>query len=116
LGDIDMTDLPRFVHRTLKLESSDYEKKLASTLLGILGRGVHDLTGIVEALNQAETRPEAAPKWTSALFVSEMERLGYYPNSQGAALGSHIAGAEPPGANTSERVSHQRVAGAANGR
>jgi hypothetical protein len=93
----------RFIHRTLKVPASEYEKVLAGALLGILGRSIHDLAGIVAALNQTEIKPRNAGVWTEELFVAEMERLGVYPNSTGAPLGEHGAGIVPPGATTPER-------------
>ena len=98
-----MTDRERFIHRTLNVSASQYEKDLSRALLGILSRKAHDLPGIVAGLNATEIRPEGASEWTEQVFVSEIERLGVYPNTVGAALGLHASGVVPPGASTAER-------------
>ncbi len=98
-----MADYERFIHRTLNVSSSDYEKLLSRALIGILGRGIHDLPGIIAALNKTEVGSQSGGTWTEETFVAEMERLGAYPNSVGAPLGAHALGAIPAGASTSER-------------
>ena len=93
----------RYIHRTLNVSASDYEQRLSRTLIGILGRGIHDLPGIVAALSKTEVGPQSGGAWTEETFVAEMERLGAYPNSVGAPLGAHALGVIPPGASTDER-------------
>ena len=92
-----------FIHRTLRLSASEYERSLAAALLGILGRSIHESAGIVAALNASGCRPPSGEAWTEATFTAEMERLGAYPNSSGAPLGEHPPGIVPPGAATAER-------------
>src|SRR5206468_4028601 len=87
----------------LNVSASDYEQRLSRTLIGILGRGIHDLPGIVAALNKTDAGPQSEGAWTEQTFVAEMERLGVYPNSTGAPLGAHALGVIPPGASTDER-------------
>ncbi len=53
-----------------------YATALALRLEEIFGRGVHDLEGIVAALNEDGPAPEAAERWTAELFEAEMTRLG----------------------------------------
>jgi hypothetical protein len=90
----------RLIHRTLNLQASEYEKQLSRALIGILGRGIHDLADIVAALNQSQVQPASGGSWTERIFESEMERLGAYPNSIGAPLGAHPPGIVPRGAST----------------
>src|SRR5262245_23862200 len=105
-----MTDTsPRFVHRVLNITASEYEKDLSAALLAILGRGTHDLVGIVAALNESGVQAPSAPRWSDEIFLAEIQRLGHYPNSAGAALGEHAPGIVPPGATTTDRVSHTRT-------
>jgi hypothetical protein len=92
-----MADCQRLIHRTMNVAASQYEKDLARALLGVLGRGIHDLPGIVAGLNGSDVRPEDAAAWTEQNFIATVERLGAYPNSIGAPLGAHKPGAEPPG-------------------
>ena len=98
-----MEERPRYVHRTLNTEPGDYEKALSRTLFGILSKSIHDLPGIVLALNESDLRPPDAERWTEEIFAAEMERLGDYPNSSGAPLGEHGEGVVPPGTSTRER-------------
>jgi hypothetical protein len=93
----------RFVHRTLKVSTSQYERALSAALLKILGNSIHDLAGIVAALNKTSVKPQNGASWTEATFVAEMERLGAYPNSTGAPLGGHPPGIVPSGTATVER-------------
>ena len=87
----------RMIHRTLKPAPTPQESALAGTLIGILSRKIHDLPGIVAALNASPVRPATGEPWTEASFQSEIERLGAFPNSSGAPLGEHKAGIVPPG-------------------
>lgn len=106
-----MTSYPRFIHRTLNVSPSDYERQLSGALLGILSRKIHDLPGIVAALNQSEVRSARGEAWTEAGFAAELERLGSYPNSVGAAMGSHPAGIVPAGTSMPERPMKQSAGG-----
>ncbi len=98
-----MDDLPREVHRTLNTDPGEYEQALSKTLFGILSKSIHDLPGIVSALNESEVRPPESDAWTEEIFAAEMERLGAYPNSVGAPLGEHPAGVVPPGTSITDR-------------
>jgi hypothetical protein len=97
-------DPARFTHRTVNLSPSAYEQQLAATLFGILSSGIHDLGGIVDALNVAAVLPPDGQAWTDASFSAEMERLGSYPNSIGAPLGTHPVGVVPQGTSNPERL------------
>ena len=54
----------------------DYARALADRLEEIFGRGIHDLDGIVAALNRDGPAPEGAESWTAETFEAEMTRLG----------------------------------------
>jgi len=108
-----MTAYPRYIHRTLNVSASEYEKKLSSALFGILSRKIHDLAGIVAALNVSEVRPSSGQIWTEENFSAEMERLGAYPNCVGAPVGSHPVGIIPIGTSTPERPAKQNQGGQA---
>jgi len=102
-----MTAYPRYIHRTLNVSASEYEKKLSGALFEILSRKTHDLAGIVAALNGSEIRSPSGQNWTEASFSAEMERLGAYPNSVGASMGDHPVGIVPVGTSTAERPKKQ---------
>ena len=53
-----------------------YASALADRLEKIFGRGIHDLDGIVAALNAEGPAPEGAERWTGEIFEAELERLG----------------------------------------
>jgi hypothetical protein len=98
-------DRPRFTHRTVKLSPPPDEAALAKALFGILSKGIHDLAGIVAALNAGGVRaPDGAAAWTEASFGAEVARLGAYPNSIGAPLGAHPSNVVPQGTSSSERM------------
>jgi hypothetical protein len=111
-----MTAYPRYIHRTLKVSPSEYERALSGALFGILSRKIHDLAGIVAALNQAGVSPSSGQTWTEESFSAEMERLGAYPNSVGATVGRHPQGIVPAGTSTAERPMKQSQGGQAGGR
>ena len=54
----------------------DYALALADALETIFGRGIHDLEGIVAALNEDGPAPPGVDAWTPAVFEAEMVRLG----------------------------------------
>ena len=58
---------------------SDHETALCETLMGILGREVHALPGIVRGLSETEVAPEGGGTWTEHSFRAEMARLGDGP-------------------------------------
>jgi hypothetical protein len=102
-----MPDLPRYTHRTVrtvKLSPAAYELQLSTTIFGILNQKIHDLNGIVAALNNSPVRPPDGQAWTEASFNAEMERLGAYPNSVGAPIGAHPVGVIPPGTSARDRL------------
>ncbi|MEU9025729.1 recombinase-like helix-turn-helix domain-containing protein [Actinomadura sp. NPDC048394] len=55
---------------------TSYENALADELEGIFGGGVHDLAGVVAALNETGVRPPDGADWTAASFTAEIARLG----------------------------------------
>lgn len=98
-----MTSGPDYIHRTLKVSASEYERKLSAALLVILSKKIHELDRIVAALDASDVRPPGGGQWTEENFSAEIERLGAYPNSVGAPLGSHPVGIVPLGSSTPER-------------
>ncbi|GAA4601110.1 hypothetical protein GCM10023195_02390 [Actinoallomurus liliacearum] len=57
-------------------EPTSYEHALADELEAIFGRGVHDLPGLVAALNETGVRPAGGADWTEESFTAEIARLG----------------------------------------
>jgi hypothetical protein len=56
---------------------TDDEQALGDALERILATGVHDLPGIVAALNQSDApKPPSGGTWTEEAFRAEMARLG----------------------------------------
>lgn len=55
---------------------SRYASALSDRLEAIFGDGIHDLDGIVDALNRDGPAPEGAPAWTAEIFEATMTRLG----------------------------------------
>jgi hypothetical protein len=108
-----MTDYPRYIHRTLKASPSEYEQTLSRVLFDALSRRIHDLPGIIEALNASPVRAADGGAWSEASLVAELERLGAYPNSIGAPLGKHPVGIVPRGSSTPERPQSKRGGGPA---
>jgi hypothetical protein len=99
-----MSDRPRFTHRTVNLSPPEYEQRFAKALFGILSRGIHDLPGIVAALNETPLRTFSGESWTEASFAVEVEQRGAYPNSVGAMVGAHKPNAVPQGTSSSQRM------------
>jgi hypothetical protein len=64
------------VHQTRDREPTDYENLLADGIEQAYARGIQDVAGIVQSLNEACVPSPGAKPWTEALFVSEMKRLG----------------------------------------
>ena len=103
---------PRFTHRTVQLSPPGDEARLARALFGVLARGIHDLPGIVAALNATDVRPSGGAAWTEASFAAEMERRGAYPNSVGAPVGGHEIGTVvPQGTSDPVRLAAPAVGG-----
>lgn len=61
--------------QTTKVAPSKYEAKLAAVLEEILGRGTHDLPGLLAELNDAGIASHAG-EWTEASLIDELGRLG----------------------------------------
>ena len=74
-----MAEYPRLLIRTGNNQSSPYAMALSGALMGILGQEIHDVPGVVEALNATEVKPPEGGAWTEAVFLSEMKRLGEGP-------------------------------------
>jgi len=68
-----------------------YESALCQNLMQILGRKVHDLPGIVAALNQTDVRAPGQPQWTEALFCAEIKRLGALPQQEPLSVPPSVA-------------------------
>ncbi|NKQ57623.1 hypothetical protein HFP15_32655 [Amycolatopsis sp. K13G38] len=54
---------------------TSYENALADELEAVYGRGVHDLAGVVAALNAGGLRPADGADWTEETFTAELARL-----------------------------------------
>ncbi|WP_037064426.1 recombinase-like helix-turn-helix domain-containing protein [Pseudonocardia acaciae] len=59
--------------RTRPLTS--YEHAFADELEAIYGRGVHDLDGLVAALNETGVRPAGGADWSAESLCAELARL-----------------------------------------
>jgi hypothetical protein len=81
--------LREFTYRTINLTPPAYERELAQTLFGILGRSVHKPDSIAAALNEAGFKPRGGGEWSGSAFKEEMRRLGSWTNSVGASVGAH---------------------------
>lgn len=68
--------LPLQPTQARKHELTSYENALADELEAIFGRGVHDLPGLISALNETGVRPAGGAEWTEESFTAEMARLG----------------------------------------
>ena len=88
VGDINSGagggDHPRLPHNGLYLEQwqagdgnpSLYEQSLGDALEDIFGHGIHDLAGVVAALNDKGLAAPDGDTWTEESFASVMEQLG----------------------------------------
>jgi hypothetical protein len=70
---------------------SPYEAALCQTLIQILSRKVHDLAGIVAALNDGEVRAPGQSQWTEAVFCAEIQRLGAIPAHEALTVPPSVA-------------------------
>jgi hypothetical protein len=64
------------VWQTRPEKPSEYELTLADALEQIFGRGVHDLPGIVAALNRDGPRTPRGETWTEDNFQQTLRELG----------------------------------------
>ena len=70
---------------------SAYEAALCQNLIQILSGKVHDLPGIVAALNQTDVRPAGESQWTEPLFCAEIKRLGALPEQEPLTVPQSVA-------------------------
>lgn len=56
--------------------TTNYEDAFADELEAVYARGVHDLPGVVAALNSGGVRPADGADWTEATLTAELARLG----------------------------------------
>jgi len=63
-------------HQTRVWPPPAYEIKLARTLEEVYGRGVYDLSGVVNALNQTTVVSPDGGRWTEESFKAAMRKLG----------------------------------------
>lgn len=70
---------------------AEYDERLCTALMQILGRGTHDLAGIVAALNAAGVPNAAGGAWSEAGFVAEMKRLGAGPEHKPMSAPASVA-------------------------
>lgn len=54
---------------------TSFEDAFADELEAIYGRGVHDLAGIVAALNETGVRPADGAEWTEDSFRAQLARF-----------------------------------------
>jgi hypothetical protein len=77
-------DHPRLPHNGMYMEqwqagtgaSSAYDSALGDALEDIFGNGIHELAGIVEALNAKGVKTPQGAVWTEENFPAMMEELG----------------------------------------
>lgn len=55
--------------------TTNYEDAFADELEAVYARGVHDLAGVVAALNETGVRPADGADWTVTTFTAELARL-----------------------------------------
>lgn len=67
--------LDRTTHQARKRPLTSYEQSFADALESVYGRGVHDLAGVVSALNETGVRPAGGENWTEDTFTRELARL-----------------------------------------
>ncbi len=62
-------------YQTRTRPPTSYEEAFADELEAIYGRGIHDLAGVVSALNDAGVRPAGGAEWTDEALQDELARL-----------------------------------------
>lgn len=55
--------------------TTSYCDAFADELEAVYARGVHDLAGVVAALNESGVRPATGADWTEATFTAELALL-----------------------------------------
>jgi hypothetical protein len=63
-------------HQARDREPDDYQNLLGDAIERSFAAGVHDLPGLVGALNEARLPAPNGQAWTAELFQKEMKRLG----------------------------------------
>ncbi len=63
-------------HQARDREPDDYQNLLGDAIERSFAAGVHDLPGLVAALNEARLPAPDGQAWTAELFQKEMKRLG----------------------------------------
>lgn len=71
-----MTTLSLVKNQTRTSEPTAYELKLAGAIEEVFGAGRHDLTGLVEGLNDMGIPGPSGEQWTEDTFAAEMAKLG----------------------------------------
>ena len=63
-------------HQARDREPDDYQNLLGDAIERSYAEGVHDLSGLIERLNEARVPSPNGQPWTPDLFRQEMKRLG----------------------------------------
>ncbi len=63
-------------HQARDREPDDYQNLLGDAIERAFAAGIHDLTGLVDRLNEARVPAPNGQPWTPELFQKEMKRLG----------------------------------------
>ncbi|MEV4376938.1 recombinase-like helix-turn-helix domain-containing protein [Streptosporangium sp. NPDC049644] len=63
-------------HQARTRPPNSYERAMAAELEASFGRQVHDLPGLVTALNAGGLRPASGADWTEESLTAELARLG----------------------------------------
>ena len=63
-------------HQARDREPDDYQNLLGDAIERAYAKGIHDLAGLVERLNEAKVPTPGGKRWTAELFTQEMKRLG----------------------------------------
>ena len=64
--------------------AGEYVTALCDALLEILGHKIHDLPGILNALDASDVKPSGGGAWTENFFTAEMARMENIPIAQTA--------------------------------
>jgi hypothetical protein len=65
---------------------TSYENALGDGLESVFGSGVHDLDGVVAALNAGGVRPPHGGDWTAESLRAELHRLAEGPDGHPAVV------------------------------